>query len=371
MFKKNKFYLNKAIKLAKKGMNNTSPNPRVGCIIVKDNLIIGKGYHRRYGEDHAEIMAIKNAKKNTKNSTIYITLEPCCHKGKTPPCTKAIIKSGIKKAIISTIDPNPKVSGKGIKELKKNGVLVKYGILEKKSKKLNKGFIKRMKTGLPFVILKLALSIDGKISTISGESKWITSYESRQDVQKLRFYSDAILSTSNTILNDNPKLNIRYKDLPKKIKKAYNKKKNPIKIIIDSNNKIHENLNFIKDKSEVWLIRLKKDKKSFPKNVKQIIVKSKSSEKNKIDLKKLIKFLGKKKINTLLIECGSKLSGELIKNKLIDELIIYQAPKILGSNNISAFNINKIKKIKQAIKLKIKNVKKIGRDIKITLKLKK
>ncbi|WP_343190224.1 bifunctional diaminohydroxyphosphoribosylaminopyrimidine deaminase/5-amino-6-(5-phosphoribosylamino)uracil reductase RibD [Buchnera aphidicola (Mollitrichosiphum nigrofasciatum)] len=353
-----KIYMYKAIKLAKKGKFTTKPNPNVGCIIVnKKGKIVGSGWHEKKGSPHAEKIAIKMAKKKTINSTMYITLEPCSHYGQTSPCYKKIISAKINKVVCSMIDPNPLVSGKGLKKLKKAGIEVKLGLLNKISKKINQGFIKRMQTGLPFITFKMGTSIDGRVSLKNGDSKWITSEKSRSNVQKLRAKNDAILSTSNTVIKDNALLNIRKKNILKKINTQ------PIRIIIDSKNKIQPNQKIIKFKSKIFLIRFKKDKKIWPEHVKQLII---PKINNKINLIHLFKLLGNKNINNLLIESGPKLFSTLLKEKIIDKLILYISPKILG-NNSKPLAIIKTINLSKAIKLKFDSIKKIGEDIRIKL----
>ncbi|QCI27285.1 bifunctional diaminohydroxyphosphoribosylaminopyrimidine deaminase/5-amino-6-(5-phosphoribosylamino)uracil reductase RibD [Buchnera aphidicola] len=355
---KDKFYMQKAIQLAKKGKYTTDPNPNVGCIIVLKDKIVGIGWHKKSGENHAEVNAINMAGKLSKNATAYISLEPCNYFGKTPPCCDLIIKSGIKRVVIAILDPNPKVSGKSIEYLKKSGIQVEIGILSQKAKNINKGFFKRMLTGIPWIQIKMAISIDGKIAMKNGESKWITEKKSIQNVHKHRALSSAILSTSNTILKDNSKFTARYQTKNKKYIQ-------PIRIIIDSKNRIQLHHKIIQEnKSEVWLIRLFKDKIFWPKHVKQIIL---PNNINQINLHILLKFLGNKKINTLWIECGSNLFSNMLRMHLIDELILYIAPKMLGNKTISLYHdINNIY-LNQAEQFIFKSIKKIGSDIKIIL----
>ncbi|BFI91222.1 bifunctional diaminohydroxyphosphoribosylaminopyrimidine deaminase/5-amino-6-(5-phosphoribosylamino)uracil reductase RibD [Enterobacterales bacterium endosymbiont of Anomoneura mori] len=341
------------------------PNPCVGCVIVKNNKIIGEGTHIIFGGPHAEINALREAKNNIKNSTIYITLEPCTYFGNTPPCVKSIIYSGIKRVVISMKDPNPKISGKSFKILKNAGIKVSYIPIKFKTEN-NIGFSKRMLKNIPYIKLKFGISLDGRTALLSGKSKWITSIKSREDVQKLRMISSAIISTSNTILFDNPSLNVRFKHIDKMYKKLYPFKnfKQPILIIIDSKNRIKPKHKIIVKNREIFLIRLKKDNKIWPNNIHQIIFK-------KINLKNLMLYLGKIKLNNILIESGSKLAGSLFKLKLIDELILYISSKILGNKSLGMFNIPNLKKIVNKNEFFFKNIKKIGKDLKIILKYKK
>jgi len=214
-----KYFMKYALSLAKKGKFTTSPNPNVGCVIVHNNKIIGKGFHSKTGKSHAEIYALKMAGEKSKGATAYITLEPCNYYGKTPPCTDALINAGIQRVVVAMEDPNPKVSGSGLLKLKNAGIKITNNLLIDKAEKLNLGFLKRMRIGIPYIQCKLAASIDGRTALSSGESKWITSKESRQDVQIFRAQADAILTSSSTVLFDNPSLNVRWKDFPLDFKK--------------------------------------------------------------------------------------------------------------------------------------------------------
>lgn len=361
-----KFYMKYAIHLANKGKFTTTPNPNVGCVIVKNNNIVGKGWHECAGKEHAEIHALNMAGKKALGATAYINLEPCSYFGRTPPCCNELMKYGIKRVVIGIKDPNPKVSGNGIKLLKKFGIEVIYGILIKKSKEVNLTYIKRMKTGFPWIQIKLGSSLDGNIAMSNGESKWITSLESRRDSQCLRAQSSAILSTSATILKDNPRLTVRWQELNKKIKKIYPEKKlrNPIRIILDSKNLIKPSHNIIHQPGKNILVRLNKDKIKWPKNTKQLIIPSLNKH---INIKVLLETLGKKEINYLLVESGSILSGFLLQNGYFDEIIIYLSGKVLGDKTISLFQLKNISQISECINLSFKKISRIGSDIRLVL----
>ncbi|MCV2525005.1 MAG: bifunctional diaminohydroxyphosphoribosylaminopyrimidine deaminase/5-amino-6-(5-phosphoribosylamino)uracil reductase RibD [Candidatus Lightella neohaematopini] len=366
-----KIYLSRAFKLAKLGKFSTFSNPNVGCVIVKDNNIVGEGYHQYYGGNHAEINALMMAGKYAYGSTVYVTLEPCNYYNKTPPCTDALIKSKVFKVIAATLDPNPKVSGKGFSKLRSHGILVEYGYMLDEAEKLNYDFFKRIHTGIPWVSLKLASSLDGRVNYVFNKKKWITSTKSRQDVQIFRAKSNVILSTSSTVITDNPRLTVRKSLLPKYIKNIYPTKyiRDPIRVIIDVNNRINENFNIITDNKVTWLIRsiINDNLLKLPK-IKQIILPT-YLKNNKIylDLFELLVYLGKNEINRVFVEAGSTLSSVLIKKELIDEFILYQSPTIIGANASSLFNINQKCNDYKIIKFKILDVKKIGIDIRIRL----
>ena len=232
-------YMETAFRLAKKGKGKTFPNPLVGAVIVKDNRVVGSGFHQRIGKSHAEVNALKSAGTKAKGATLYVNLEPCSHFGRTPPCVDSIIKSGIKKVICATLDPSPSVNGAGVKRLKWAGIEVKLGVLESKAKKLNEVYFKRILTGFPFVILKIVQTLDGKIATLSGNSKWISQEDSRKFVHSLRKQVDAVLVGINTVIKDNPKLTTR------KVKG-----KNPLRIVLDSEGKIPLNSNLLKENKD-------------------------------------------------------------------------------------------------------------------------
>ncbi|XBC39125.1 MAG: bifunctional diaminohydroxyphosphoribosylaminopyrimidine deaminase/5-amino-6-(5-phosphoribosylamino)uracil reductase RibD [Buchnera aphidicola (Nurudea shiraii)] len=359
------FYMNKAIQLAKKGILTTSPNPNVGCIIVKNNVIVGRGWHKKSGYPHAEIYALKQAGNKTKGATAYVTLEPCSHFGKTPPCCIKLIKSGIQRIVISTIDPNPKVSGKGIKWLKNKGIVVKVGVIPQKSKNINKGFFKRMYTGIPWVQLKLASSIDGRTALKNGLSKWITSKKSRKDVQNYRKQCDAIISSSKSVIIDQSLLTVR------NITKQYCLNtlskiitKQPIRVIIDRKNRIKPSHKCIQEPGKILLIRLKIDNENWPDNVEQIVM---HTHRSKINLLNLLKFLGKRQINKVWIESGASLSGSFLKSNLVNELIIYMAPKLLGHCAKPLFILKNYEKLSSVPQFVFKSIVKIGQDIKLTL----
>ncbi len=332
-----------ALKLSKLGQAGVGANPMVGCVISSDDKIIAKDYHHQYGQEHAEINALNQIGHKAENCKLYVTLEPCSHHGKTPPCINAIIKAGIKKVYVATLDPNPLVSGSGVKLMKENGIDVEIGLLENNAIEVNRGFFKRMKTGLPFITSKIAMSLDGRVAMRSGESKWITSEASRADVQILRSQNQAILTGSGTILNDNPMLTVRNKKLQSK----------PLRVIIDSGNSITDkSLNIFSSDSETLILN--------PTN-------SKILKNGKIDLKSVLIKLGEMGINNVLLESGSGLNGAMMESSLIDEFIIYTAPVILGSDAQAMMELP-FKKMSEKISLNILELTQVANDLKIRAK---
>ena len=346
-----KKYMDIAMQLAEKGKGYVSPNPLVGCVIVKRGKIVGRGYHKKYGEVHAEINALKTAGKKARNATMYVNIEPCSHWGKTSPCTEKIVEAGIREVIVGMEDPNPLVDG--YKELKFRGLKTRIGILRDRAKKQNEVYIKYIKTKRPFVILKLAMSLDGKIATSTGDSKYITSREARKYVHQLRSDMDAVMVGINTITRDNPILDARLV-----------KGKNPTKIIVDSTLKISERAKVFKDPTKVIIATTKKAQKKkidklHQKGVQVLVLKPKAGL---VDLNELMKELGKSGITPIMVEGGAELSGNAIKERIIDRILIFTAPKIIG-NGLGPIKNLGIKKVNKAIKLKNIITKKIGKDL--------
>jgi len=345
-----KKYMELALKLAEKGRGCVSPNPLVGCIIVKRGKIVGKGYHKKYGEEHAEINAIKSAGKKANNATMYVNLEPCSHWGKTPPCTESVVQAGIREVIVAMEDPNPIVDG--FKELKFRGLKTKIGILKNQAQKLNEVYIKYMKKKMPFVILKLATSLDGKIATQTGDSKYITSKEARSYVHQIRNDVDAVMVGINTVIRDDPLLDSRLV-----------KGKNPIKIIVDSSLKIPEKAKVLKDPGKVIIATTSKASKSKIDKLHQkgATILTLKPKKGLVDLKELMKELAKSDIASVMIEGGAELSGSAIKEGVVDKIMMFTAPKIIGNGFSPIKNLN-IKKVNKALNLKNVSAKSIGKD---------
>lgn len=363
-------YLTRALRLAKKGRFTTMPNPNVGCVIVRNHQIVGEGYHIRAGGAHAEIHALRIAGNFSKGATAYITLEPCSHYGRTPPCTTALINAGIKRVVVAMLDPNTYASGRGVNILRKAGIEVQYNLMLSEAESINRGFLKRARIGLPWIQLKLASSLDGRTAMSSGESKWITSIQSRQDVQLFRAESDAILSTANTVLIDNPRLNVRWSFLPKKIKNIYKNSqiRQPLRIIIDSDNRVLPTHRLMQCEGKILLVRLKKDSRSWPSFVEQLLLPSIHSHGNDyINLMKLMQNLACREINNIWVEAGATFSGILLNIGLVDEIVLYQAMKFLGSNARPLCWLPKIQYLKDIKSFKLLSIRNIGPDIRLIL----
>lgn len=385
------YYMALAIKLAKQGHYSTSPNPRVGCVLVHEETIngatvstqiIGTGFHQKAGQGHAEVNALAYAKKNypqlIKGSIAYVTLEPCSHFGKTPPCAQALLDAQVKRVIAAMVDPNPEVSGRGLAMLKQAGIETAFGLLENEAKLLNLGFINLMTKALPYVRVKLASSLDGKTAMKSGESKWITSNQARCDVQKLRAQSCAIITGADTVLTDNAKLTVRWSELGE-LKNNYPQKmiRQPLRVVIDSQNRLKPDLDFFNHLSPVILVRGNlndtdlENTHEWPHFVEQVqlpLVKTSQGE-NKVDLQALLALLAQRGLNDVLVESGAHLAGAFIEQGLADELILYQAPKLLGGDGKNLIEMPNVSTLAQAKLLSITDVRQVGNDIRITAKL--
>ncbi len=355
-------YIQLAIEIAKKGEGSVSPNPLVGCVIIKNNRIIGAGYHQKFGEDHAEINAINSSAESLEGSSLYVNLEPCSHYGKTPPCVDRIIKEKIKRVVIGTLDINPLVSGNGVKALKKAGIDVKVGVLEKECIELNKFFFKFITNKLPYVTLKAAQTLDGMIADKNNYSEWISSSESRKYVHWLRSRYDAVLIGAETARKDNPKLTVRMVE-----------GRNPYRVVLDSNLKLKSDLSLFKINSDNKTIVITSEKSKSKSNkinrleklgVRVLFVRE--DDNGRLILKSILKELAKLQIISLLVEGGSKIYSAFLKQNIYDDIYLFVSPKILGSG-LKTFSEIQSKKLGDAAKLSINHIQKIGNDLLIEL----
>lgn len=357
------YYMKLAIELARKGRFYVGPNPMVGAVIVKNGRIIGRGYHKKFGGNHAEINAIKNAGNDIAGSTLYVTLEPCCHKGKTPPCTESIVKHKIARVVIGIVDSNPLVSGEGIQYLQSYGIEVKTGVLEEKCRKLNEKFFYYMETGLPFITVKYAQTLDGRIATATGESQWISSTASLKYAHQLRAEHDAILVGRNTVAKDNPELTVRLV-----------KGRNPLRVIIDSKLKISPKAKVLQNisKAPTLIATIKSSDDAKFKSIVSSgveITTVKADNHGQVDLKKLFNILAAKQISSVLIEGGSQIITSVLKNNLANRIVTVIAPKIIGKG-IEAVGDLHIRNLDAAKILSVQKVSRHGDDIIIDSRLK-
>ena len=351
-------YIQLTIEIARRGEGSVSPNPLVGCVITKNNKIIGAGYHQKFGEEHAEINAINSATESLEDSTLYLNLEPCSHHGKTPPCVDRIIKEKIKRVVIGTLDINPLVSGKGVKALKKAGIDVKVGILEKECIELNKFFLKYISKKLPYVTIKAAQTLDGMIADKNNFSEWISSEQSRRQAHSLRAKYDSVLIGSETARSDNPKLTVRLAE-----------GRNPYRIVLDSKLMLSPGLNLFKNnidkKTIVVTLADNASKKSKIKRLEQLGVKIVFIKKNqggRVDLNSMLKEVRKMGISSILVEGGAKIYSSFVKQDLFDDILLFVSPKILGTG-IKTFSDLSFKSLPNALTLKLKKSEMIGEDV--------
>ncbi|PHM66359.1 bifunctional diaminohydroxyphosphoribosylaminopyrimidine deaminase/5-amino-6-uracil reductase [Xenorhabdus stockiae] len=371
-------YMSHALELAYQGRFTTSPNPNVGCVIVKDDQIVGEGFHLRAGEPHAEVHALRMAGEKAKGATAYVTLEPCSHHGKTPPCSDALIAAGISRVVVAMQDPNPQVAGRGLYKLQQAGIAVEHGLMMEQAEMLNKGFLKRMRTGFPYLQLKLGASLDGRTALASGESKWITSPAARQDVQKLRAQCSAILSTSATVLADDPSLTVRWNELDAETQAVYPQEslRQPVRIIVDSKNRVTPQHQVVQQTGQCWLAHTDldgsdradsadKNEQQWTDNIEKILLPVHGTG---VDLVLLMMQLGKRQVNSVWAECGPTLAGALLSLGLVDELILYIAPKVLGNSARGLFAIPELQKLSDAPEFTLIDVQQIGPDVRLRLK---
>lgn len=358
-------FMARAFRLAERGLYTTMPNPRVGCLLVKDGQVIAEGWHQRAGEGHAEVNALPIAGDNARGATAYVSLEPCSHHGRTGPCSQALVDAGISRVVYAMEDPNPLVSGRGIELLRNAGIQVDGPILEDDARALNPGFVRRMERKLPYVRCKMAMSIDGRTAMASGESKWITGPKARADVQRLRARSCAIISGVGSILQDNASLTVRVDELGLPDAEAAAAKQ-PLRVILDSQLRTPRNALMFKQSTPILLVHNgqvdEAQLKEWPEFVELIALPAKDG---RIDLQALLRELANRQCNEVLVEAGANLAGSFLRRGLLDEIVIYLAPKLLGSNALPLFNLP-LDTMSAALSLKIKDVRAVGRDWRIT-----
>lgn len=347
-------FMRRALTLARKGVGRTAPNPAVGCVIVRDGQVVGEGWHKKAGTPHAEVHALQQAAERAQGADVYVTLEPCSHFGKTPPCSDALIKAGVRRVLVGMVDPFDQVSGKGIAQLRKAGIEVEVGVLEDACRELNKGFVKYVTSGVPYLIYKSAMTMDGNIATVTGNSRWVTSEASRKYVHRLRDVCDAVMVGVDTILVDNPQLTVRHV-----------RGRSPLRVIVDTHLRTPESVSVL----------------TGPLARKTIIATCEANPKvhrryelqgatvmvcdefdGRVSMADLLRKLGRFGIQTILLEGGSRLAGDALRKGLIDECIFFYAPKVVG-NGFAPFTLNGIETMDNAIRMKITQVGMSGPDV--------
>ena len=365
-------YMAQALRLARKGIYTTAPNPSVGCVIVdKTGLVIGEGWHERAGEPHAEVHALQMAMAHSNDepltgATAYVTLEPCSHYGRTPPCAEALIKAGVSKVIAAVLDSNPLVAGRGFKMLEDAGIETACGLLEKEASQINEGFLKHAKTGLPFVRAKLAMSLDGRTAMASGESQWITGPDARSEVQKLRARSCAIVTGVGSVLHDDSSLTVRAGELNLPDSESICAVQ-PLRVVLDSELKTPVNAKVIHNPGQCLIITTPKAseerKQALEAQGAEVLVQSNATD--EINLQAMLQELGKRQCKTVLLETGATLAGSMMSEQLIDELVVFMAPVLMGSNARALLNMP-FQTMTEKLMLDIQDICAIGNDWKIT-----
>jgi diaminohydroxyphosphoribosylaminopyrimidine deaminase/5-amino-6-(5-phosphoribosylamino)uracil reductase len=361
------YWMAQALQLARKGFYSTDPNPRVGCVIVKDQAVIAQGWHEYTGGPHAEVNAI-NSTPVAEASNIYVTLEPCSHQGRTPPCVDELIKLKPESVVVAMRDPNPAVAGEGIAKLEAAGIRVVSGVLENEARALNPGFISRMEKNRPFVRLKMAMSLDGRTALKNGQSQWVSGEAARIDVQRLRARSSAILTSASTVIDDNPSLNLRLskKDLGQDIDV-----RQPQRVIVDSQLRLSGKEKLFCSGGEVWIYTLNNNEKHIERLTAagaKVTVLQNKNEKH-INLVELMSHLAHREVNELHTECGQTLAGALLQQGLVDEMVIYMAPKILGNQARGCFELGEITQMSHILDCSFEAIRRIGDDMRLTLLL--
>jgi len=351
------YWMKRALSLARRGLGRTSPNPMVGAVIVKNGEIVGEGYHQRFGEPHAEVNAIQDAKGDLRGATLYVTLEPCCHQGKkTPPCLDTLLGYEWKRAVIGTLDPNPKVNGRSVAALKQKGVETRVGVLEEQCRKLNEAYFKHIQTGVPFVTLKFAQTLDGRIATATGDSRWISSEASLKWAHRLRSIHDAVLVGVGTVLKDDPQLTVRLM-----------KGRSPVRVVADSRLRIPLSVKLLKEQEIAPTIvaataQADKDKLASLKQMGIEVMVVGEDREGMIDLGDLLDNLGKRSISSVLVEGGATTITSFVRQGLADRVVVIVAPRIMGKG-IEAVGDLGIREVRRALKLSFDKIYRKGQDL--------
>ena len=360
-------WMAEALRQARKGWYSTHPNPRVGCVIVKDGAMVAAGWHEYTGGPHAEVNAIRSA-EIPAGADFYVTLEPCSHHGRTRPCTDAVIAAGAARVVVAMQDPNPEVGGRGLEQLRANGIEVISGVLEAEARSLNRGFIKRMQQGLPFVSVKMALSLDGRSALANGVSKWITGEAARRDVQFLRAQSSAILSSAATVLADDPALDLR---LTKADLGQQREPRPPVRALVDSELRLQGSEKIFTTDGEIWIYTCSDDAARRNRLIERgaQVIQVDADAAGRVSLAAMLGDLSARAINDVHTECGSGLAGALIDQRLADQVVLYLAPHLLGDRARGGFALGELTAMDQRQPCRLCDIRQIGDDLRLTLDL--
>lgn len=348
-----------ALQLAEQGMYSTTPNPRVGCVLVADEKAVGSGWHRRAGEPHAEVLALRDAGNKARGATAYVTLEPCSHHGKTPPCTDALVAADVARVVVAVQDPNPKVAGEGIAKLRAAGIAVDCGLMEAAARELNAGFFARMTRGTPWLRSKIAMSLDGRTALANGVSQWITGEAARLDVQHWRARSCAVLTGIGTVLADDARLNVR----------EIETQRHPLRVVLDSKLRMPLTARMLNGESVLIYTAVRDAEKSAALEKLGAAVIVLPDENGQVDLNAMLHDLAQRGYNEVLLEAGSTLNGAMLRAGLVDELLLYVAPQLLGDRARGMAQLGELVSLDQRINLKWQDVRQVGNDLRITVKV--
>ena len=352
-------FMRQALALAERGLYTTTPNPRVGCVIVREGVVVGTGWHEKAGMPHAEVLALREAGEHARGATLYVNLEPCSHHGRTPPCVDAVIPAGVKRVIAAMDDPNPKVAGKGFAKLRAAGIEVESGVMEEEARELNVGFIARMTRSRPWVRMKIAASLDGRTALANGKSQWITGESARADGHRWRARACAILTGHGTVRDDDPQLNVRGVDTPRQ----------PLKIVVDSRFETPLSARLLKDGKTLiaGAVNEKARIASLEKaGAETAII---PNDRGKVELFELMEELGRRELNEIHVEGGTKLNGSLLQAGVVDELLVYLAPSVIGDSGRGMFDLPELTELSRSTALKIREVERIGGDLRILARI--
>ena len=358
-------YMAEAIRLAARGIYTTHPNPSVGCVIVRDGEIVGRGWHPRAGAPHAEVFALEDAGDAARGADVYVTLEPCSHHGRTPPCADGLIRAGVRRVVAAMQDPNPKVAGQGLEKLRHAGIEVETGLLADQAAALNPGFLSRLQRGRPYVRLKLAASLDGRTAMASGESRWITGAASRQDVQRLRARSSAVVTGVGTILADNPSLNVR---LDAGQLHSVDPVRQPLRVVLDSRLRLSPAANIVTLPGGKLVVTANADRDAWhPLQAAgaEVVLAGRDAS-GRLDPAAVLELLADRDVNEVLLECGPTVAGSFMAAGLVDELVLYLAPHLMGDAARGMFTLPGLEQMQARIALEWIDVRRIGEDLRIT-----
>ena len=362
------YWMAKALKLAANGLYSTSPNPRVGCVIVQtapdgNQTLVGSGWHQQAGGPHAEVHAMRDAGEQAKGATAYVTLEPCSHYGRTPPCAKGLIEAGVGRVVGACFDPNPQVAGRGYNMLREAGIEVTENCLQAEAEQLNVGFMKRMRSGLPYVRIKLAQSLDGRTAMQSGESQWITGPQARRDVQRLRARSCAVITGADSVLIDNPSMTVRPAETG--IEQPEQLWRQPLRVLIDSQNRVGPDARLFSLEGNILIASSSEPKADFNDCIATVEHWNNTAA-SQVDLEALLRQLGDQGCNEILVESGAKLAGAFVAAGLVDELVVYTAPTLLGSKARPLLALP-FERMNQQLRWQWQDVRMVGNDLRLTL----